>query len=287
MLLYMFQQNEELYVEDGIKINLDSNISIDSFKKMTDLYTMYKFPITFDFANRFRTGEMPLGLASYDIYNQLTVFAPEIRGLWEFVPIPGTVRAKTADDEGKGYEVADPEVYGENMIIDNDSVGGVNCSIMMKTAKDHGEQVMQDAWTFMDWWTSAAAQSRFGNEMVSILGAAAKQPTANIEALASMPWPTTDYKNLYAQFQHLDAAKEVPGNYIVNRYVDFAWKAVYNNGDSAVESILDNIPEIDKELNRKRSEFGMQVIGPRQSIEKLEGGGYRVVDTPEETTAAE
>jgi hypothetical protein len=75
-----------------------------------------------------------------------------------------------------------------------------------------------------------------------------------------MPWPTADYKNLEEQFKYLKAVPEVPGGYIVTRYVDFAWKAVYNSGKSAVETMLDYMPEINKELTRKRIEFDMKVI---------------------------
>jgi len=92
------------------------------------------------------------------------------------------------------------------------------------------------------------------------MGAAAKYPTANIEALGNMPWPTVDFKNLNEQFKYLKAVPEVPGSYIVTRYVDFVWKAVYNDGKSAIELMQDYNIEINKELTRKRSEFGMPVI---------------------------
>ena len=250
---FMYQQNVPLYKGDGIEINLDINQSLDAFKRMTNLYTIYKFPITFDFANRFRSGEMPVGIAGYDLYNQLTVFAPEIRGLWEFVPIPGTIRERMPEDEGIPYQE-----MGDNLILDNSSPAGVTTTIMMRTAEKRGTQ--EDAWAFMQWWTGEEAQSRFGNEMAAIMGPAAKQPTANLDALAKMPWPTADYRNLSEQFKYLSATPEVPGSYIVTRYVDFAWRAVYNDGVSAVETLQDYLEEINKELSRKRKEFDMPII---------------------------
>ncbi|MCL2099842.1 MAG: extracellular solute-binding protein, partial [Oscillospiraceae bacterium] len=260
--LFMYQNNVPLYNGDGISINLDDNFAIESFKRMTELYTIYKFPVDFNFANRFRSGEMPIGLAGYDLYNQLTVFAPEIRGLWEFVPVPGTVREKTPADEGKGFEELGAITIGrdsfENAIIDNKSLAGVSTSLMMRSA--YNRDNMDNAWAFMQWWVGADAQSRFGNEMIALMGAAAKQPTANLEALENMAWPTTDFRNLREQFNFLSARPEVPGGYIVDRYVDFAWRSVYNDGDSAVESILEYIVEINKELTRKRQEFDMPVV---------------------------
>ncbi len=91
MLLY--QNDGRFYSEDGQVSGLDSETAIRAFKTWTDLYVNYKLPISVDFANRFRTGEMPIGIADYTMYNKLSVFAPEIKGLWEFAPVPGTPTA--------------------------------------------------------------------------------------------------------------------------------------------------------------------------------------------------
>jgi hypothetical protein len=112
----------------------------------------------------------------------------------------------------------------------------------------------------MQWWVGAEAQGRFGSELVAMMGAAAKYPTANVEALGNMPWPAADYNNLQEQFKYLEATPEVPGSYIVTRYVDFAWRANYNNGASVVDLMQDYSVIINNELSRKRSEFGMPII---------------------------
>jgi ABC-type glycerol-3-phosphate transport system substrate-binding protein len=260
--IFMYQNNVPLYQGDGISSNLDDNFALDSFRKMTELYTIYRFPVEFNAANRFRSGEMPIMLQGYDFYNTLTVFAPEIRGLWEFVPLPGTVREKRPEDAGLGFEELGAVTYlgreYANAIIDNSSPAGVSTSLMMRNAMSRNNE--ENAWAFMQWWVSAESQSRFGSEMVALMGAAAKQPTANREALSGMAWPTSDYRNLSEQFKFLAARPEVPGGYIVQRYVDFAWRSVYNDGVSPVETILDYIIEINKELTRKRGEFNMPVI---------------------------
>jgi len=259
LLTFMFQQNIPLYKGDGIEINLDDNLALDSIKRMTRLYTEYKFPVTFDFANRFRSGEMPISIQYYDAYNQLMVFAPEIRGLWEFVPIPGTVREKTEADEAYEREAGFryPEIE-PGIIIDNTTPAGVTCTLMMRSSAAKGNTT--NAWAFMQWWVGKEAQGRFGSELVALMGAAAKYPTANLEALANMPWPTTDYENLQEQFKYLEARPEVPGGYIVDRYVDWAWKAAYNDGESVIEKIQDALVDINKELTRKRGEFDLPVI---------------------------
>ena len=61
---------------------------------------------------------------------------------------------------------------------------------MMEQAKN------KDAsWEFLKWWTSKDVQVRFGREMEGLMGAAARYPTANIEALKELPWPVKDYNS--------------------------------------------------------------------------------------------
>ena len=49
----------------------------------------------YNFINRFRMGEMPLGIANYGEYNTLSVFAPELRGEWGMAPVPGGLACPT------------------------------------------------------------------------------------------------------------------------------------------------------------------------------------------------
>ncbi|MBE6534065.1 MAG: extracellular solute-binding protein, partial [Ruminococcaceae bacterium] len=94
--IFIYQMGGELFADGGMRINLDSNVSLTAFETMCEMFTMYSFPYQYDFANRFRTGEMPIGFADYTgTYNQLKVFATEIEGLWSFYPLPGM-----SDEEG-------------------------------------------------------------------------------------------------------------------------------------------------------------------------------------------
>ena len=60
-----------------------------------------------------------------------------------------------------------------------------------------------------------------------------------------------------AQFANLAAVPEYPGSYIISRYVNFAFLAVYNDNADAADSLQSYVIEINKELTRKRQEFGM------------------------------
>lgn len=234
--LFLYQMGGELYADDGMRINLDSNLALEAFDKMCSFFTQYSFPVSYDFANRFRTGEMPIGFADYvGMYNQLSIFATEIRDLWEFVPVIG--------------------MEDENGNINNTAISSISTMIMM-----NGCENQEKAWRFMDWYTSAETQSTYANEMVAIVGQGAMYATANKEALESLPWSTTDLENILAQYNNLAAIPEMPGGYIISRYVQFAFLSAYNDNADPVEELLGYVDDINKEITRKRKEFGLDTL---------------------------
>jgi ABC-type glycerol-3-phosphate transport system substrate-binding protein len=125
--------------------------------------------------------------------------------------------------------------------------------------KNQKNRVQKDqaAWEFMKWYTGNEFQAEYANEIVSILGVAARPATANKEALASLPWNKEEYDNIMEQFGHLTAVQNHPGSYYLARYVSFAFLAAYNDGKDAADSISGYAIDINKEINRRREEFGM------------------------------
>lgn len=231
--LVLYQMGGDLYADEGKRINLDSNVGLTAFSTLTDLFSQYKFPLTYDFPTRFRNGEMPLGIMTYTTYNTLIVYASEIRDVWEMVPL-------------LGWE-------NEDGSVNNASVSTVSAVVMPR-----GAQNTDKAWELMKWFTDSSAQARYANELVAVMGPAAKYNTANIAALAELPWTASEYKALEAQMYNLAAVPEYPGGYIIDRYVNFAFLNVYNSNADPVESMLDNITEINKEISRKRKEFNLE-----------------------------
>ncbi len=240
--LFLYQMGGELYADDGRKINIDSDLGLEAFDYLCQFFEQYRFPISYDFSNRFRSGEIPIGIMDYTTYTQLSVYATEIKGLWQFVPLP----AYTIYDEQSG------DVLYEN----NDAVSGVSAIIMVRN-ENRNEDKTKQAWEFMKWYVSAETQTSYANELTALLGSVSKHNTANMDALESLPWTTTEKNNLMAQFQNLAAVPEYPGSYIISRYVNFAFLAVYNENADASDSLQSYIVEINKELTRKRQEFGM------------------------------
>lgn len=240
--ILMYQKGEPYYKGDdnlpieqnidtvGYATNLDSNTALDAFQEMCELFTLYGQPVSYDFANRFRTGEMPIGIADYSLVNQLLCFAPEIKGLWEFIRLPGSF-----DAEGNFSAV---------------SPTSVSAIMIMADAKND-----QNAWKYIKWWVGDEAQERFGKEQVAIMGAAAKYNTANRRALLGQPWSAQERDNLVQQFDALKGTPMTPGNYIIARYTNFAFLDVYDDGDAPSEAMLYYIDEINKEIERKRAEY--------------------------------
>ena len=240
-LTYLSQMGGELYADNGMRVNLDSNLSLEAFEYMCNMFTMYSLPYSFDPANRFRTGEMPVMIQPYTLYNQLIVFATEISGLWEFTVMPGI-----------------PQADGT---INNTAVSGVAGVVMLS-----GSDKKKSAWEFIDWYTDADFQASYSNELVAVLGAAGMNPTANIEALAELSWTSSEYNNLRTQFDALTAMPNHPGSYIIARYTGFAFLDAYNNNASPSESLLSYINIINKEFTRKRQEFDLETLEIGQTL---------------------
>ena len=246
--IFLYQMGGELYADDGMRINLDSNTGLEAFEFMCSLYTNYSFPYVYDFSNRFRTGEMPIGFSAYTgTYNTLKVFATEIEGLWGMYPMPGT-----------------EDAYGN---INNCAVSTVTAIAMI-----NGCENVKGAWDFMKWHSGESCQAQYSNEMVAILGPSAKHPTANIAALEGLPWSADELKEIKLQFSNLASIPNYPGSYIITRYTTFALLAAINEGADPVEELLSYITTINKEITRKRTEFDLETldyIGQKLSEKRL------------------
>ncbi|NMA55826.1 MAG: extracellular solute-binding protein [Firmicutes bacterium] len=230
---FLYQKGVALYKEDAIAANLESEAAIATFEQMTNLYTQSGLPLQYDFINRFRMGEMPLAVADYGEYNTLAVFAPELRGAWGMAPIPGTVQP-----DGTINRTA-PHNTGGAIILDN-------------------SENKDEAWEFLKWWTSTESQVRFGREMEALMGAAARYATANVEAMQRLPWTMEERDNLNTQWEWVEGMPPVLGGYYITRQFDWLFRAVVLQNEPVRESVLDYSREINREITRKRIEFGLE-----------------------------
>ena len=64
----LFQYGGSFYNDGLTGTAFDSDASITAFKMWTGLFSRYGFPLTYDFYNRFSSGEMPFAIADYTQY---------------------------------------------------------------------------------------------------------------------------------------------------------------------------------------------------------------------------
>jgi len=233
LLTQIYQRGGFLYNEDNSRTALDSEAAIAGFDAFTRFFTHFGAPQFYNFLNRFRSGEMPVGFADFTTFNTLAVFAPEIQGSWDFALMPGYVRPDGTIDHTV-------PAWGTAAVMFADSVH-------------------QDAaWEFLKWWTHADTQVRFGREMESLMGAAARHPTANVEAFNRLPWSSAQLEVLNAQRDWTLGTPEVPGGYYVQRSLVFAARRVIGDNLDTRETLLDFVIRINRELINKRREFGLE-----------------------------
>jgi hypothetical protein len=129
-----------------------------------------------------------------------------------------------------------------------------------------GTEKINSSWEYMKWFTGDYAQAEFSNEMVAIIGDSAKHPTANMHALKNMPWTQAELKQVEAQFNNLASVPNYPGYYILDRYTNFAFLDAYNSLLDPVDSLLNYINTINKEITRKRKEFDYEILEVGQTL---------------------
>jgi ABC-type glycerol-3-phosphate transport system substrate-binding protein len=212
---------------------LDSEVGVEAFDAYTKFFMDYKTPETFDFVNRFRTGEMPIGFADLTTFNTLEVFAPEIRGLWDFGLMPG-IRQKDGT-------------------IDRSVSTGTTASMIFSNAK---QPLL--AWDFIKWWLSTETQTRYSRELESVMGAAGRYPTSNLAAFDRLSWGAKEMKILKEQRAWTVGTPEVPGGYYASRNIVNAVRKVLDDGEDTRETLLDYSRTINDELRKKRIEFGLE-----------------------------
>ncbi len=236
----LFQYGGDLYNEAGTKTVVNSEAGVKAFDDYTRYFVDYGLPTIYDFVSRFRSGEMPIGVMAYSVYNTLMVSAPEIRGLWDFTLIPGT---EYTDENGNTY------------IDRSDFITGA-ATMMIKT---ENETTRNNAWEFMKWWAQADTQVRFGREIEALLGSSARYATANKEAFCNLAWSADDIAVLSEQWDQTVGIREVPGGYYTGRHISNAIRKVLNEKADPRETIIDYTITIDDEIVKKRKEFGMPV----------------------------
>ena len=86
-MMALLYQKGGFYIQRMKKDFIRSEEAVEALSSLLIL-THYSLPSQYDFVNRFRTGEMPIGIRI--VHFNVLCICPEIRGLWEFSLVPGT-----------------------------------------------------------------------------------------------------------------------------------------------------------------------------------------------------
>lgn len=241
---FILQQGKMPYADGGLETNFTEQFAIEAFEKWTRYYLQYDLPTDYDWYTRFRNGEMPLVLQSYSSITYLQESAPELNGLWKAVPIPGT---------------KDPETGIINR--SEESTGMSGCMIVSKTIRQakNPEQQLEDAWTFMKWWTSDFVAAEYGNRVEMAIGSVARYTTANNKAFDKIKWSSEEAAAIIEQRDDVREIPELVGGYYVGRNLINAFRNVTNNHSNPREKLFYYNEQINEEIWRKRSEYNLSV----------------------------
>jgi ABC-type glycerol-3-phosphate transport system substrate-binding protein len=250
---FLFQNGGEYYDCSGefCKSALGSPESLAGFQEWTDLYSNYKIPREANFFTRMRTGEQPLGVATYNTYVSLSVAAPELTGRWEMRPMPG--HKCGLPSIATGSTIPCPPGTPTGTVI-RTSGGTGQAVVVFKQGTKHAA-----SWEFTKWWVSKDAQQRFGGELEALIGVEARWNTANLEALRALPWPRRDITSVLEQWRWFKEPPVVLGGYFTSRHVLNAWNRVVLQGWNPREALEEAVYDINKELAKKQEEFGVPV----------------------------
>ncbi len=229
----LMQHGTSVYNNDETMTRLDEPEAYKAFKQWTDFYNLYDYALYKDDINRFRTGEMPIVISSYRLYNRLAAAAPEIAGTWDMIPIPGTLREDGSVNRATG------------------ATG--TAGIMLKDTANK-----EAAWRFLQWWNSAEVQAQFVNELENEMGVLGRRLPANTVAVQSTTWSRAEQASLNAQWDQLVEIPELPGGYYTLRNIDNAFREVVFQKRNARETLFYWNKDINEEIDRKRYEFGVK-----------------------------
>jgi len=248
-VLPFYQQGAEFYTADGMETTIDSKAGQAAFQRWTDWFVKSDMPKEVPaFFNHFRFGDIPIGIADFNTYIQLTVAAPEIMGKWKMAPLPGL---RGADGQVVRW-----------------SAQQTSAAMVMAKSKRQ-----EEAWAFLDWWTSAPVQAQFASDIESFAGIEYRWNPANIEALRYVPWPSEDMEVLAEQGRWGKNMPYVPGYYFLGREMDFAWNNTVLKGMPPKEALGKAASSLQREMARKQKEFG---FGPGTDLhvplDQREGG---------------
>ena len=228
----LYQNGGAFYTPDGLTVALDNAAGSQAFKTMVEMYTKYAIPYTANFYNKFRTGEIPIGVAGFGDYMSLTVGASNLNGKWGVALIPGT-------------EQADGTI---SHAISN-TVGTSSVLLSSSLKQEAG-------WEFIKWWLSAETQANYAMEVEMRISAGSRVNTANTEAFKQLNWPKEHLEVLLEAREQAIETPGVLGGIYTQRHITNAWNAMITDTNTTLRDEFERAVEmIQNELDKKQEEY--------------------------------
>lgn len=229
-LIYQF--GGEIYTPNGMSTVLNDEDTVKGIKFMTDLFNIYNLPLQVpNFFEHFRSGSLPVGIHTHDLYLTLKYAAPELAGQWGMLPMPGND-------------------YNEDGIVERWAPTYGTASIIFKNSK-----LQDEAWEFVKWWNSAEVQIEYLKHIKMNLGERFMSMPANLKALENSVWDEEIIEVGLEQAKWARIPAVTPGSYIVERELTNIFNKVVIDKKNVRVAIDESIPRINRELARKFEEF--------------------------------
>lgn len=231
--IFLFQNGGQFYTQDGLRTALDSSQAYTSFRQLVELYTHFGVPVSANFFNRFRTGEMPIGIENLGFFMTVSYGAPELKGKWDIALIPGTVQEDGTIDRSSGGMAVDADV------------------IIAQSGKQ------PSAWEFLKWWNSDLTQIEFASLVETRMGTQARWLTANKSAFQTLSWNIKNREKIVSALHMTTEQPVVLGGYFTTRHLTNALNRCIISHQPVRDSVEYMVEQINIELKRRQESQGI------------------------------
>ncbi|NLD26497.1 MAG: extracellular solute-binding protein [Acholeplasmataceae bacterium] len=229
---FFYMMGAEVYSDNGFTTVLNQEENIEALRFMTDIFNIYNLPQQVaSFFEHFRSGTLPIGLGSIDLYLQIKYACPELTGQWAVLPIPGFFNPETGEIERW------TTTYGKSSIIFSSS------------------KMKDEAWEFLRWYHRTDTQIAYVQNIKMYLGERYMIVPANIESLKASPWDEEIKTQIISQARWSRIPAITPGSYIIEREISNIWNKVVIDKMNVRVAVNESIAKINRELSRKFEEF--------------------------------
>jgi len=232
MLPFFYQHGADIFGDNMLDIQLDSEEALRAMDEVVRLFTVFNAPFEVGgFFQHFRDGTLPVGVASAGLYIQLMFAAPELRDSWNIALHPGVYC----------------EVRGEILRYVN---GAADAMVVFESSN-----LKEEAFAYIDWWTSAAVQVEFAYTLQSTFGREFFWMTANVEAFQELPIRREHRETIVEMMGWIRETQRVPGFYMIERRLSDTFNAIILQGENSRVMITDALTQINREILRMATEF--------------------------------